>query len=181
MAAQFSDPAWWPKPPPAPPKPISPMKIVFGTVVPAIALVGLVIFIVTQSRGHGSSVSTSRSLAAFDSCAKAHGVAPGEQLSGAKGRQVLEACRDKLPPGTQVGSFGAAPQQDTPQQQFAECVQNATAGLPHGGFGGGRFGGRPSSELRSAVSVCRSLVESASGGTTATTPTSTSAVAPPAA
>ncbi len=181
MASQFSDPAWWPKPPPKPPKPISAAKIVFGTLVPGAALIAGAFFVLTQHSSKSPGAST-QSIAAFDACLRTRGYSPADAGSTAA-RQAVQACAARLPPGTHVGSFGA---QSTEQEQFNDCVRNATADLPGGGGSGvGRFG-RGGSGARqafeNAVEVCQTLIRGGSSTTLEpTTPTATSPTAPPAA
>ena len=43
MSSRFSNPDWWPTPPPKPPKAPSVAKLVFGTLIPALAVVGVVV------------------------------------------------------------------------------------------------------------------------------------------
>ena len=53
MSSRFSNPDWWPTPPPKPLKAPSVAKLVFGTLVPALAVVGAVVGISTfGSSGH---------------------------------------------------------------------------------------------------------------------------------
>jgi hypothetical protein len=169
MATQFSDPAWWPKPPPQPPKPVSIRKIMFGTVVPIAAVVVGAIVVFTM---HTNSASSTRSIAAFDACLKAHGASQGS--SGRPTRDAARACQDKLPPGTRIGTFGT---ESSAQEQFDECLRSALAGIPRGDLRDP--GGRQAYE--NAVQVCQTLIEGRGGSTTiGQTTTTTTPTAPPA-
>lgn len=53
-----------------------------------------------------------------------------------------------------------------PRQAFNDCMRSAGAG-GSSGFGGGRFGRRPSDKFRQAVEICRSILQ---GGPAATVP-----------
>ncbi len=172
MATQFSDPAWWPKPPPKPPQRISPLKILFTTLLPVAAVAAVVVLIVKQ-QSHGSTKpSAPPSIAAFESCLRAHGVSGGEQ--GAIVGRAATACRSELPVGTQPRAFG--PQQSAEnasvQQAFEQCVRTAVGSLSRGG---GSFGGHGGSRqsFESAIAVCRATAEQE-----ATTPTETTTTTP---
>lgn len=178
MAAEFSDPAWWPKPPPKPPKPISMTKVVFGTLVPIVAVAALAVWIFTQ---HGAkSTAQGKSIAAFEACLRAHGATPG-RAGGTATQQAVQACAGSLPTGTQLSAFGLGfgrprNRQQGTAQAFAECMQSATAGLA----GGGRLGSASARDaVRNAEELCHTLVPG-SGGTPTTTQVTPTVTAPPA-
>ena len=50
VGKDFSDPAWWPTPPPKPPRKISTAAIVFGTFVPIVVIVILIVAVVGQAQ-----------------------------------------------------------------------------------------------------------------------------------
>ena len=158
MASQFSDPAWWPKPPPKPPQRISPAKIVFGTLLPIAAVAAVVVLIVEQQSQHSPRSSAPPSIQAFEACLRAHGVTSGEQGSAVS--QAAGACKSELPSGTQPQAF-ERPQtakEAAVQQAFNQCVRTAVAGLPRGSGGFGARG--PSRQaFESAIAVCRATSE----------------------
>ena len=121
MSDRFSDPNWWPQPPPKPLKAPSAAKLVFGTLVPAVAVVGAVVWM--SGFGHSGH--------------KAKSAAPLAVTVGA----AAEGSR----------------------QAFFECMRSAGAGSRS--RGGGRFGGGgPSKDFRSALDVCRSLLQPGQSG-----------------
>lgn len=134
MADRSSDPGWWPTPPPKPLKAPSAAKLVFGTILPAVAVVGAVVALSTIGRSsHG---------------AKREAAAP--------------------PAPARVTAT-----QQSRRQAFAECMKSMNAGS---GFrGGGRFGGGPSKQFRTAFAVCRSLLTSGALTPAAPSPTTTTA------
>jgi hypothetical protein len=172
MASEFSDPAWWPKPPPQPPKPISVRKIVVGTILPIIALIVGAVIVFTQHSSSSHSSST-QSIAAWNACLKAHGFTPGQTATDTNtARSAERACQGNLPPGTQVATFAAG---NSPEEQFNDCMRSATAGIPRG-----RFSSAARDAIRNAYEVCQTLVQG--GGSSQLEPTTTTAPsAPPAA
>jgi hypothetical protein len=154
MATEFSDPAWWPKPPPKPPKPIPLTKILVGTIVPLAVIAGVVVLVLTQR----PKAAPTRSIAAFETCLRTQGIVAGDQSPQAE--RAAHACRGKLPAGTtfqpeqQEGGSAA-----DAQKRFNECVQSALASIPRRSGPFGRGGGR--SGVGDAVAVCRTLVPAA--------------------
>jgi hypothetical protein len=168
--AEFSDPQWWPKPPPKPPTPIT-LRMIVGSVLPLAVVVAGVALIVTQRGSHAAK--TVQSVAAYEQCLRSHGGAAAGGPGGAA-RQAQHACQSFLPPGVSVGSY----QQQDPQQAAVEqCIRNAQTTLPGHGFGG-RLGGGPSPALRAAVQICQGLARG-SAPAPAQTPTSTTQAGPP--
>ena len=177
MGTQFSDPAWWPKPPPKPPQRISPAKIVFGTLLPVAAVVTVAVFVIRQQSHSSSRATAPPSIAAFEACLKAHGVTGGER--GASVGRAAGACRSELPSGTQPQAFEPARSeaQSRVQQAFEQCVRNAVAAVPGGG--GGSFGGRgPNRQaFDEAVAVCRATAQHETTAPAETTTTTVPSVA----
>jgi hypothetical protein len=63
-----------------------------------------------------------------------------------------------------VGSLApSSPAANAAEAQFQACVRNAMADLPRHELGFGRFGGRPSSAVRTAIGVCQTLAAGSSG------------------
>ena len=183
MGADLSDPNWWPKPR-RQPKAIPWPTLIFGTLVPAVAGLGIVIAIVSHKGRACPAPSRRDPPRPYAICLKSHGVVAG-QGGGAKENAAVRACRDKLPAGTRAGSFGAGPgggAVSSAREEFSQCVQSATAGLH---VSRSRFGGGPSSAFRKAVAVCQGLAASSAGGGSSgssgglSTPTSTTPSAPP--
>jgi hypothetical protein len=179
MGNEFSDPAWWPQPPPKPPRKISTATIVFGTFVPIAIIVILIVAIVGQ-RKHASAAETGRSLTAFEACMKSEGAtSPTERSNSRFLQQDAEACQDHLPKGMALPSFEPPSGADEASQRaFAECMQAATANISRsrvGPFGGGSA----RNAFRNALATCRSLVGTQQGSTPppAETTTTTPAVA----
>jgi hypothetical protein len=121
MADRFSDPGWWPTPPPKPLKAPSAAKLVFGTILPAVAVVGAVVALSTI--GHSSDKAKPKAAApvpvrvgateqsrrqAFADCMKSMGAGSGFRSGGRFGgggpskrfRTAFEVCRSLLSSGT---------------------------------------------------------------------------------
>jgi hypothetical protein len=158
VGTQFSDPAWWPQPPPKPPQRISPAKIVFGTLLPLAAVVAVIVLIVKQESHHAPRPTAPPSIAAFEACLRSHGVTGGKR--GSTVGQAAGACKSELPAGTQPQAFAPAQSaaQARVQQSFEECIRRAVAASPGGGGG---FGNRGSDRqaFDDAVAVCRATAE----------------------
>jgi hypothetical protein len=159
MGTEFSDPAWWPTPPPKPPRKISTAAIVFGTFVP-IAIIVIVIVAIVGQRKHASAAEIGRSITAFQACMKSEGAtSPTERSNSRFLEQDAEACREHLPKGMDLPSFEPPSGADqAAQQAFAECMQAATANISRSRLGGPFGGGSARSAFRNAIATCRSLV-----------------------
>jgi hypothetical protein len=151
---EFSDPAWWPKPPPKLPTTVSLPRIVFFSLVPLLA-VGALVMLLHERRGHPAGASL-HSVAAFESCTRSR---KGQQAAAGSDRPATAraSCAGLLPSGTEVGRF-APP--DGRRGQFESCLENATSKLPRERFAGGGFARGPSAIFRAAVAVCGSLGQS---------------------
>jgi hypothetical protein len=177
MGTDFSDPAWWPTPPPKPPRKISTAAIVFGTFLP-IAVIVIVIVAIAGQRKHASAAETGRSLAAFQACMNSEGAgSPTERSNTRFLEQDAVACQGHLPKGMAVPSFEPPSGADqAAQRAFAECMQAATANISRGRIAGPFGGGSARNAFRNAVATCRSLVGTQQGSspppaeTTTTTP-----------
>ncbi len=182
VGKDFSDPAWWPTPPPKPPRKISTAAIVFGTFVPIVVIVILIVAVVGQ-RKHASAADTGRSLAAFEACMKDQGASSATERSNSRFLQEdAQACRAHLPRGMALPSFEPpAGADEATQRAFSECVQAATANISRSSLGGRFGGGSARNAFRNAIDTCRSLVGTGrQGGSTpapAQTTTTTPAVA----
>ncbi len=151
MGSEFSDPAWWPTPPPAPPKPISTSKIVLGTIVPVVLVAALVAGLVSQ-RSHSSA--SGRSLVAFQDCLKGQGVlVSSAESNDALLRQAAVACRNHVPALPKTADPQAAAAQAMQQcMNAASAKLRSTANVRPGPFGGGP----PSRQAyERAVATCR--------------------------
>jgi hypothetical protein len=159
MGNQFSDPAWWPTPPPKPPRKVSTATIVFGTFVP-IAIIVIVIVAIAGQHKHASAAESGRSLAAFQACMKSEGAtSPTESSNSRFLQQDAEACQEHLPKGMAVPSFDPPSGADqAAQRAFAECMQAATANISRSRVGGPFGGSSARDAFRNAVATCRSLV-----------------------
>jgi hypothetical protein len=182
VGKDFSDPAWWPTPPPKPPRKISTAAIVFGTFVPIVVIVILIVAVVGQHK-HASAADTGRSLAAFEACMKDQGASSATERSNSRFLQEdAETCRAHLPRGMALPSFEPPSGADqATQRAFSECVQAATANLSRSRLGGPFGGSSARNAFRNAIDTCRSLVGTGrQGGSTpapAQTTTTTPAVA----
>jgi hypothetical protein len=159
MASEFSDPAWWPTPPPKPPSTVSMTKIVFGTLLPIGAAVLIAVVVLTQKHHH--SAADTHSFAAFQSCFAAQG---GDTQAARTNTRLMEAaataCRSHLPPGTRLPSLTESVNEQQAQQAFSKCMQAATADLRGGhGRGFGPFGGGSSFQqaIEKAEALCRAV------------------------
>lgn len=120
MSSRFSNPDWWPTPPPKPLKAPSVAQLVFGTLVPALAVVGVVVGISTFG-GSGPTTTTTAAgpvalgigsarddrRQAFRECMKNMGAGSGTRGSGRFGgggpsknfRDVFSVCRSLVETG----------------------------------------------------------------------------------
>jgi hypothetical protein len=174
MGTGFSDPAWWPTPPPKPPRKISTAAIVFGTFVP-IAVIAIVIVAIVGQHRHASAAEIGRSLTAFQACMKSEGAtSPAERSNSRFLQQDAEACREHLPKGMQLPSFEPPSGADqATQQAFAQCMQAATANISRSRLGGPFGGGSARNAFRNAIATCRSLVGGQQGSAPPPTQTTT--------
>jgi hypothetical protein len=159
----FSDPSWWPTPPPKPPKAVSAPKLVFGTLFPvAIGVVALVLLL-TNKHHKKPDAAAGRSVAAFTACMKQQGAdSPSVQANTRILRLDAIACKDHLPKGVQLPDFSEpAGGGQAGGSAFQQCMQSAYVNL-RGSARPGRFGGGSSRKaFQDAVSLCRSLTERA--------------------
>ena len=159
MGTDFSDPAWWPTPPPKPPRKVSTATIVFGTFVPIALIVIVIVAIVGQHR-HASAAGAGRSLTAFQACMRSEGAtSPTERSNSRFLQQDAEACQEHLPTGMALPSFQPPSGADQAAQRvFAECMQAATANISRSRLGGPFGGSSTRDAFRNAIATCRSLV-----------------------
>jgi len=157
----FSDPSWWPTPPPKPPKAVSTPKLVFGTLLPvAIGVVALVVLL-TNKDDKKPAAAAGRSIAAFTACMKEQGAdSPSVQANARILRLDAIACKDHLPKGVQLPDFSEPAGGDQAGgNAFQQCMQSAYANLR--GNRGGRIGSGSRKAFRDAESLCRSLTQRA--------------------
>ncbi len=171
MANEFSDPAWWPTPPPKPPKPISTAKVVFGTLLP-VGIGVLAVFVIVKQKDHHAAVPT-RSFAAFQSCVKAQGGdTPAARSNTRLLQQAVDACSTHLPAGTRLPSFGPPTErQQAEQQAFQRCMAAATANI-HPGVPGIFGGSSARRAFEKAAALCRAVSTPRRGTGPPTTTTS---------
>jgi hypothetical protein len=150
----FSDPSWWPTPPPKPPKAVSTPKLVFGT------LLALVVLL-TNKDDKKPAAAAGRSIAAFTACMKEQGAdSPSVQANARILRLDAIACKDHLPKGVQLPDFSEPAGGDQAGgNAFQQCMQSAYANLR--GNRGGRIGGGSRKAFRDSESLCRSLTQRA--------------------
>jgi hypothetical protein len=172
VTSNFSNPSWFPTPPPRPPKPISTPKIILGTVVPVVAIAVAVVLIMTQKPAK-SSAATGRSLAAFNACLTAKiEASPGQAPSPAELQQEAEACGKHLPAGTPVPDFTRSQRPSNSEQQaYDQCMQTAL------GKNSGRPGGIDRQAFENASVMCRALI-GAGGSSTPISPATTTSGPP---
>jgi hypothetical protein len=134
LADRFSDPGWWPTPPPKPLKAPSAAKLVFGTILPGLAVVGAVVALSTI--GHSSHKAKPEAAApaatsvgateqsrrqAFAECMKSMDAGPSFRGGGRFGgggpskrfRTAFEVCRSLLSPGSRAPVAPAQPTRTT--------------------------------------------------------------------
>jgi hypothetical protein len=161
VADDFTDPGWWPTPPPDPPKHISTATIFLGTVVPIAVIAMLVLALVTH-KSHSASTS-GRSLASFQSCLGDQGVLTSSAESNdALLRQAAVACKTHVPLlPKDVDQVKAA------QQELESCQNAASRKLRSATRVVSPFLGPPSRQgYENAVATCRAESMVLSGGTT---------------
>jgi hypothetical protein len=155
----FSDPSWWPTPPPKPPKAVSTPKLVFGTLLPvAIGVVALVVLL-TNKHHKQADAADGRSIAAFTACMKEQGAdSPSVQANTRMLNLDAIACKDHLPKGVQLPNFSDTGGGDQAGgNAFQQCMQSAYVNLR--GNSGGRIGSGSRKAFQDAVSLCRSLTQ----------------------
>jgi len=159
VGSDFSDPSWWPTPPPKPPRKISTAAIVFGTIVP-VAAIAIVIVGVVGQRKHTAAGATGRSLAAFEACMRDEGAtSPAEGSNSRFLQQDAQACQEHLPRGMGLPSFQPPSGADEEAQRaFSECMQAATANISRSRYGGPFSAGSARNAFRNAAQTCRSLI-----------------------
>jgi hypothetical protein len=116
MASRFSDPSWWPTPPPQ--KAPSATRIVLGSVLPVVAFVGVAAAIWIGGSGHGTTPAATTatppaprtaagaaSRESFAECVRALGGSRGSRFGGRFGsgpseqfREGVAVCRSLLRP-----------------------------------------------------------------------------------
>jgi len=125
MSSQFSDPNWWPKPPPV--KVPSTAKIVFGTIVPVVVAAGLVIALLTAPHGSPPAKTTAvrAALAGPESAAEAE----------ASRRVAFAQCLKGMGAGSSSG-FGRRGRfgRTGPSQSFRDAFDVCRSLLQSGGL-----------------------------------------------
>src|SRR5262249_16602956 len=89
MTDRFSDPGWWPTPPPKPLQAPSAAKLVFGTILPAVAVVGAVV--VLSTIGHSGHKLKSMGAGSGFRGGRFGGGGPSKSF-----RTAFEVCRSLL-------------------------------------------------------------------------------------
>jgi hypothetical protein len=152
----FTNPSWWPTPPPKAPKPVSTPKLVFGTLIPVVIGIVAVVMLLTN-RHHKPDAAVGHTITAFTACIVEQGANEPSERTNARMLNVdAAACRDHLPFGMALPDFTQTedPEQAAGQDALQQCMQSAYANLS----GGGSRRGRPSRKaFQDALSLCRSL------------------------
>ena len=173
MADQFSDPGWWQRRPQHE-QATSTTKVILGTLLPTVVIVGVAVLIIVQSGKHSTSAQSERSVVAFTVCLQAHGVTSSTKSGSSKQQLAMNDCRNTLPAGTHISNFSA---DASNQDQFAECMQGAGGDRSRSR---GRFGrGGPSQSYLNAFSICRTLTQSGAPAETQTIPVTPTSTTPP--
>jgi len=139
------------------------------TLIPVVVLVVGGVGVMSLSNTKGGQPPQARSLSAYQACVAARTAA------GSSSGAAEQACRDRLPSGTQVEGFGAPPGQSAvsqaASQAFSDCMRSALARQQGGGVRlGGRFGGgfgrhsNRSGDVNEAVDVCRTIAQGVADG-----------------
>ena len=161
MAADSSNPNWFPPPRPKPPSAVPPRKIILGTLLPLIVLAvgGVLAF-----RQYQDSTKSGRSITAFYSCLQKEGIIGVP--SGDNGLTAAENCLYRLPKTASI----ADQQSDSPKVSFAACISHALESAIQAARNGptGFSRGRSGQSNRSAIVQCQTISEgAANGGTSA--------------
>jgi hypothetical protein len=172
MADRFTDPGWW-QHRPRHEQATSAPKLLVGTLLPALVIVGVVVMIVIQSTRPSASGRSDRSVVAFTVCMQAHGVSSSTKSGSPKQQLALGDCRDTLPRGAHVSNFSAG---GSSQEQFDDCMRGAGRGRSGSP---GRFGRGPSQGYLDSFTICRSLTQSGGPSETRTIPATPASTAPP--
>lgn len=172
----FSDPKWWPQPPPSAPKHISLGAVLVRSVLPLVAIAGVVVFVVLSERHHNAAAT--RSQAAYARCLLTHD-AVASATADVLSAQAIADCQALDPVASTARGPGAGFQAGAggPAQRLMSCIRNAI-----GASGGGNGGfSRPgsSSAFRAAALVCESIIGSSEGHGTPIGASSTVATTPP--
>jgi hypothetical protein len=151
----FSDPAWWPKPKPEPPKKGPIAAVVFGTLAPLL-VIAVAAVVVLGHKNH--KAAEGRSIAAFQACMHDQGAdSPAERANFRFLQQDADACRNHLPQGMGVPNFQPpSDSDDSAREAFSACMQAALKNLPHGRSAFGSSSIRDA--FRKAEETCRALV-----------------------
>ena len=165
MAADSSNPNWFPPPRPKPPSAVPLRKILLGTLIPLIALAvgGTLAFRQYQD----STKSSTRSVAAFYSCLQKGGISGVP--SGENGLRASEDCLYRLPKTASI----ADQQSDDPKISFAACISHALEvakeqASRRAATGFGR-GGTSTESTSQAIVQCQTISEGAANGGTGRT------------
>ena len=144
--------------------------LVLATIVPVVAAIA--VFVVASSDHPAKKdVSQEPSLALYEACLQDNGLDPVGGFATQFDAQVaaqqgLKQCGKDLPRGALDGSGD----RNSLQARYRECLKNMGANRGSS-FGRFRFG--PSSRTRSAMSICRSLLDPRDGDGQQPTPTTT--------
>ena len=122
MADRFSDPGWWPTPPPKPLTAPSAAKLVFGTILPAVAVVGAVVALSTI--GHSG-----HKLKPNEAPAAATPVGATEQTR----RQAFAGCMKSMGAGSGFGGGGRFGGRGGPSKSFRTAFEVCRSLLATGG------------------------------------------------
>ena len=125
MVDRFSDPGWWPTPPPKPLKAPSAAKLVFGTILPGIAVVGAVVALSTI--GHSSQKAKPKAAAAAPATATSVGATEQSR------RQAFADCMKSMDAGSGFrggGRFGGGGPSKRFRTAFEVCRSLVASGGP---------------------------------------------------
>jgi hypothetical protein len=139
-------------------------QVLVVTLVPVVAALGF-FALATYGKKTGN-VADQPSMAAFDACLTEHGLQqtgnyPTQFDATVAAQQQMKTCGDKIP--KQVIENAEAKQRAA-IDSYRQCLHNIAGNQGMQSFG--RFRGGPSSSLRQAFSICRSLMQDGGGPAT---------------
>jgi hypothetical protein len=169
----FSDPKWWPQPPPAAPKHISRGAVFMRGVLPLIAIAAVAVFVILSERQHNAAAA--RTQAAYAHCLATHGAKSASAT--VEGVAVADcASIDPAAATSQRGQGGPFAARGNANSQLGACVLSA---LRSSGGLRGAFSHDDPSAIEAAQAACASILAHSHGHPTPAGASSTAGTPPP--
>lgn len=169
----FSDPKWWPQPPPAAPKHISRGAVFMRIVLPLVAIAAVVVFVILSERDHNAAAA--RSQAAYARCLATHDAR--STSASVEGQAVADcASLDPAAATSQGGQGGLLTERGSAQAQLRACMNSALAAS--GGLRGAFSHGGPSA-VETAQAECMNIIAHSNTRPPPVGPSSTAGTTPP--